>query len=149
VLPDGRALMLRPGHGALPVGRGAGGAPRILSIDVASDGAAAVSGFAQPSARAVTLVDGAPPAEDVVVGQGATDAEGRFAIILAAPLTPGPHAIVVNTPDGVARASVEVAATADPGERGFAAAPHGGGWRISWRLPRGGVQTTYVLGGAA
>jgi hypothetical protein len=150
VLPDGRALLLRPGHGALPVGGGSGaGAPRITSVDVASDGAAAVSGFARPGARAVTLVDGAPPPENVVVGQGAADADGRFAIILAGPLPPGAHALVVNTPDGVARAEVTVAAAADPGARALVAERQPQGWRIAWRLPRGGVQTTYVLGAAA
>ena len=149
LLPDGRSLMLRPGHGALPIGPGGRGAPRIFSIDVAVDGAAAVSGFAQPSARVVTVVDGAPPAEDVVVGQGATDADGRFAIILAQPLRPGPHVIVVNTPDGVAEARLEVQDPLDPGAAPFAAEQAGRGWRISWRLPRGGVQSTYVLGAPA
>ena len=147
VLPDGRAFVLRPGHGALPVARAPGSPePRILSIDVASDGAAAVSGYAQPSSRAVTVVDGTPPAEDLSVGQGSADASGRFAIILASPLAPGPHAVVVNTPEGVARAQVQVTAPDDPGSQAFAARQAAGGWRISWRLPRGGVQTTYVLG---
>ena len=149
LLPDGRVLLLRPGHGALPIGPAARSAPRIFSIDVAVDGAAAVSGFAQPSARVVTVVDGVPPADDVVVGQGATDAGGRFAIILAQPLTVGPHTVVVNTPDGVAQATLQVQAPLDPAAGAFSAARDGAGWRISWRLPRGGVQTTYVLDAAA
>lgn len=144
LLPDGRALMLRPGHGALPVGPNPGGPPRIVSIDVASDGAAAVSGFAPPSARAVSVVDGAPPAEELIVGQGAADRNGRFAIILASPLTPGPHSVVVNTPQGVALARLSVAVPTDLGERAFEASREGGDWRVSWRLPRGGVQTTYL-----
>ena len=144
VLPDGRALMLRAGHGALPVGGGVSGPPRIVSVDVASDGAAAVSGFAPPLSRVVTVVDGAPPAEELIVGQGTADREGRFAVILASPLPPGPHQVVVNTPQGVARTQVPVSPAAEPGAAGVTAARDSFGWRISWRLPGDGVQTTYI-----
>lgn len=144
VLPGGPHLILRPGHGALPVGPAPEGGPRIVSLDLASDGAAAVSGYAQPSTRAATVVDGVPPAEGVVVGQGATDRDGRFAIILATPLLRGEHSVVVNTPDGVASVTARIAPIPDLGERPFIATRDPDGWRITWRLPRGGVQTTYV-----
>lgn len=144
VLPGGPHLILRPGHGALPVGPAPQGGPRIVSLDIASDGAAAVSGYAQPSTRAATVVDGVPPAEGVVVGQGATDRDGRFAIILATPLQGGEHSVVVNTPDGVARVTARIAPTPELGGRPFVATRDPEGWRITWRLPRGGVQTTYV-----
>ena len=144
VLPGPSALLLRPGHGALPVGPAPSEGARIVSIDVASDGAAAVSGLAAPSSPAVTRIDGVPPDPNIAVGSGAADASGRFSIILARPLGPGEHLVEVSTPGGVARANVAVAPL-DPGPAPFVAASDPAGWRVAWRAPGGGVQTTYVL----
>jgi hypothetical protein len=148
VLPDAPALLLRPGHGALPVASTPAGRPRILSIDVAADGAAAVSGVGPPSAPAVTRIDGVAPGDGTAVGSGATDAAGRFSIILARPLGPGSHLIEVNTPSGLARAQVGVS-PADPGTLPFVATRDASGWRVAWRAPGSAVQTTYVLAPSA
>ena len=148
VLPGGPALLLRPGHGAIPVAGGPADRPRIISVDVASDGAAAVSGVAQPVVPAVTRIDGVPPGAGTAVGSGATDRRGRFSIILASPLGPGDHLIEVNTPGGAARATLSVAPS-DPGPLPFVATRGPSGWRVAWRAPGGGVQTTYVLAPAA
>jgi hypothetical protein len=145
VLPGAPPLLLRPGHGAMPLATGAG-APRIVSVDVASDGAAAVSGLAQPAAPVVTRVDGVPPAQDEAVGSGGADSQGRFSVILAQPLGPGEHAIEVNTPGGAARTRIAVAPAAS-GPATFVADRTAEGWRVTWRAPGGGVQTTYVLPG--
>ena len=148
VLPGAPALLLRPGHGAVPVAAAPAARPRIVSIDVATDGAAAVSGLAQPSAPAVTRIDGAAPPAGTAVGSGATDARGRFSIILARPLGPGGHRIEVETPSGVARTDLLVE-PADPGALPFLATSGPAGWRVAWRAPGGGVQTTYVLAAAS
>lgn len=143
VLPRAPDFVLRPGYGALPLEAGSG-PPRVLSVDVGPDGAAAVSGLARPSARVVARVDGAQPAA-TGLGQGTSDAQGRFTVILDRPLAPGARRLTLVASDGVAEAGVEVCEPASLGEAVFAAARTGAGWRLDWRLPGGGVQTTYVL----
>ena len=145
VLPDGSALLLREGYGALPVRGASAGGPRITSVDVGPDGAAAVSGFAAPSVPALTRIDGVAPPSGAAVGSGAADTSGRFSIILAQPLPPGTHLLEVNTPAGAARARVSVAPP-EPPAQGFAATPDPQGWRVVWRASGGGLQTTYVFG---
>jgi hypothetical protein len=148
LLPEGGSLLLRPGHGALPFAGERVEAPRIISVDVATDGAAAVSGLAAPAAPAVTRIDGVPPNSATAVGSGAADERGRFSIILARPLPPGQHLIEVNTAGGSARVRLTVA-PGSPSAAPFVAVPDAAGWRVSWRAPSGGVQTTYVLTRAA
>ena len=144
--PGAPVLIARPGAAALPApSRNA--RPVIAAIDYDAGGAAAVAGSAAPNARVQLSVDGQP--SDAVT----TDASGRFALAgpRTQPLSAAAHLFVVQTPAGATQASITLKPPADLKAQVYRAVRDAEGWRIDWRLPGGGVQTTLVVepGGAA
>lgn len=134
ILPGGRAVRLRAGAGAIPLTAPADRL-RILAIDYDRDGGAVVSGQATPGAALVLRIDG-------VDAQGKADTSGYFSIAATEPLSPQPHQILVAG-DGEARITLS-AVRAAPLEAPVRAVREGGGWRIEWLTPGGGVQTTVI-----
>ncbi len=136
--PDGRAAELRAGAGARVLAT-ASRPPRILAIDFDRDGGAVVSGVGAARADVGLRVNRTAGGTSTV-----TD-DGRFAIALARPLTVDSHEFEVAGEGGEDRV---VAATQRPeplGEAVYRATPVDGGWRIDWRTPAGGVQTTLLV----
>ena len=139
VLPGGwpAAALLRSGAGTVSLA-GRAGKPLLLAADLDSSGAAVVSGWAKPGQAVRILVDGA------VASDGTATAEGRFAVSLPKPLAQGARKVQAVTADGAAQAGVEVSAAPNfPGV--LRAGRLGSGWRLDWRTPAGGVQTTELF----
>ena len=135
ILPEGRAVRLRAGAGAIPLTAPVGRL-RILAIDYDRDGGAVVSGQATPGATLVLRVDG-------IDAQGKADANGRFSIAATEPLSPQSHQILVAG-DGEDRIVLNAGRAGDLTAAPVEAVREAGGWRIDWLTPGGGVQTTVI-----
>ncbi len=152
------ALLVRAGYGAAPIGHegddeGGGKAPddktpdqkdgalRLTAVDIDGGGGGAVSGYAAPGATVRFLLDGQP------VGGGQGDASGRFVLLDLNTRVPFAHGVHRVTVESLGRAvETEVAvAEPDPGSGLFQAGRQGPAWRVDWRLPAGGAQTTLVF----
>lgn len=129
----GSALVLRPGAPAAPLE----GAPLLAAVDYDGGGGLAVSGRTAPGTAVRVLLDG------VVAGETEADATGLYGVRLASPAAPGPHDIQVNA--GGLRVERRLVLAAAPPDGVVGSAPMEGGWRVAWRPPGGGAQTTYVL----
>ncbi len=138
LLPGGGGALLRAGAGARPLDMAAAG-PAILAVDFDSKGGAVVSGVAGARAALQLWLDGARRLN------GRAGSDGAFSLALNEPLTFTTHRFEVI--DGAHHADLAVAfspagaLTAGP----YRAAPMGGGWRIDWITPGGGLQTTLLL----
>lgn len=135
---DSRAAELRAGAGArvlAPASR----PPRILAIDYDGDGGAVVSGVGTERADVGLRVNRA------AAGNSTVTEAGRFSIALARPLAAGTHEFEVAGEGGEDLAVAAIQRPAPLGEAVYRAAPLNGGWRIDWRTPAGGVQTTLLL----
>jgi hypothetical protein len=143
VLPGGdpRAVLLRPGAGALAFD-GGGSTVRVTAVDYDSGGAAVVSGLAPAGGPVRVLIDGQLAVE------GLAGPNGRFSLTLPKPLAPGGRTLQVVTAKALAAASVTITAPAPPADAPYVASAQGGGWRIDWKTPGGGPQTTLLPGGA-
>lgn len=144
--PGGLAAQLRAGSGAVALGPRPA-APEILAVDFDRKGGTVISGAA-PDANPVALkVDGAAQ-EPVRV-----DPDGRFMAPLNEPLRPGSHVLAAATRQGAHGEATLTVSPAEPLVGGpFRAALAGGGWRIDWLTPGGGVQSTVLFdrqGGAS
>lgn len=142
VIPRRGAAQLRAGAGAVDLDAGAP-SPAILAVDIDAKGGAVVSGRAAARARVQLAIDG------VVRADGASTADGRFALALEAPLAFGAHGLaVVGFPQTGFQMLIEP--TAAPISGPFSARAVGSAWRIDWVTPGGGFQTTYLVrpGGA-
>jgi hypothetical protein len=138
--PGGAAAELRAGAGAQVIAP-ASAAPRILAVDFDRKGGAVISGVATPGSSVVLTVDAAARA------QSRADLAGRFSLALDEPLASGTHSLAASTPAGQARAVADVTPAPHIAHAPFDAAPiAGGGWRIDWMTPGGGVQSTLLLG---
>jgi len=132
------ALLARSGFGAVALGP-APGKVQLVALDYDGGGGTAVAGLAQPNTEVRLTLDDAP------AGIGQTDAAGRFAIL--APnrrLASGAHSLSVEARSGVARRDT-VVILPQPLTTPFRATRQPGAWRVDWRLPGGGVQTTLVF----
>lgn len=143
--PAAAAVLARPGFGSLRVDARLG-ILRIACIDYDGGGGGAVSGATAPHAPVRLLLD------EVPVGAGVADDEGRFTLLdmdARRPLSMGPHVLRVETRIGGQTAGVEGRWTfgppVDPGAAVFKASRVDAAWRIDWRIPGGGVQTTIVF----
>jgi hypothetical protein len=158
------ALLVRAGYGAAPIGGAAdakgddakgdddrgdddktadqkGGALMLTAVDIDGGGGGAVSGYATPRATVRFLLDGQP------VGGGQGDASGRFVLLdlnTRVPFAHGAHRVRVESQGRAVETEVAVAEP-DPGAGVFQAGRQGPAWRVSWRLPAGGAQTTLVF----
>jgi hypothetical protein len=132
-------MLLRPGAGALGLGRGEDG-PAIIAIDYDAGGGAAVAGLAPPNTPVRLSLDGAD------AGEGQTDAQGRFAVLAAnRTLAPGARTVEVETAAGVAQARLVVSPPGSLQGAAYRAVRQERGWRIDWAPRGGGVQTTIVF----
>ena len=142
VLPssDMPAALLRAGDGALPIARG-DGRLQIAALDYDDGGGGAVSGFAKPGSSIRFMLDGQP------AGGGEADRRGEFSLLdlsVRMPFSMGPHTVRLDQRGE----SVALQITAKPatlGQDAFHAAREGDAWRIDWRVPGGGTQTTLVF----
>jgi hypothetical protein len=138
--PGPLALTLRAGFAGVPAGQGQRGRLELTNVDYDGGGAAG-GGFAPPLSRVRLTLDGG------VVGLTNADAQGRFAVLATERnITPGPHRIRVDTPEGLSlEEPVELNLMNLPPDQPFAAARAPGGWLIGWRIPGGGVQSSLVF----
>lgn len=138
--PGTPALTLRAGFAASAAGQGRPGQLQLVSLDF-DGGGAAVGGFAPPGSPVRLKVD------DELAGVTRADAQGRFAVLSTVRnVSPGPHRIRVETPQGLSlEAPVQLAQPALAADQPFAASAAPGGWLIRWQLPGGGVQSSRVF----
>ena len=146
VLPsqDTPALLLRSGFGAVPIEQGAtrrGDPLTLATLEYDGGGGGSVSGFAAPGASVRFFIDGQP------VGGGQGDVTGRFALLdlnAHEPLGLGPRLVRIESRGQAVEVKASVTQP-DPGPSIFHAARDGDLWRVDWRLPAGGAQTTIVF----
>jgi hypothetical protein len=119
---------------------------RIQAIDYDGAGGGAVSGRAPAHAPVRLFIDGQ------TVGSSQADAGGAFTILdvnARAPLSPGPHTFRIEASWRGRVADAEglwpVAPGLPPTGSLFRAQRESGAYRIDWRLPGGGFQTTVVF----
>lgn len=138
----GEVALLRAGAGARRLAAESS-SPRILTVDVDREGGAVVSGVASPGAGLNVRVD------RVTRGGARTEDDGRFNISLTDALTPGVHDIQVAGEGGETAIAVAVSPAAPLVNGPVRADRTAAGWRVDWMTPGGGIQTTYLIGGAS
>jgi len=132
------AAELRSGAGARLL-QGGAGKLQIDAVDFDDTGAAVVSGWAAPNQPLRVLLDG------VVADESTAGATGRFSLALPKPLVAGRRALQIVVPNGAkVRADLEVG-PASPFAGAMRAFKHGSSWRIDWKTPAGGDQTTILF----
>ncbi len=146
VTPAGQAAQIRSGAGAMVLAGGgeAPRAPRILAVDFDRAGAGrpvavVVSGVGVAGRTVILSSDGAPR------GRALVGADGRFSLVLDAPLSAGRHRFEAVEDAARDTAEVDLSAAAPLAGAPFRATPLAGGWRIDWLTPGGGEQSTVVL----
>jgi len=138
VAPDGAAARLRAGGGTEGLPRGAHGLT-ALALDYDNHRAAALAGLAAPGDAVSLRVDG------VERGQAVADRAGRFTLPLNEPLDAGAHGFDLTSASGEQQFAVTIDTPAPLTQGPFVAARQGRAWRIDWRTPGGGEQTTLLL----
>jgi hypothetical protein len=136
--PDGAVARLKAGGGtqaAAPAKPGL--AP--LALDYDNQRAATLSGVAAPHETVTVRVDG------VERSQATADSAGRFVLPLPQ-LTAGAHEFDLMGAAQEVRFSARIDTPAALATAPYAATRMGQGWRIDWRTPGGGGQTTLILG---
>ena len=132
----GKAVFMRPGAPSLPLVSQGGG---LAIIDYDSAGAFAVVGRVAPRAPVNLTVDGELRARTT------SDANGMFSAVTQIP-PPGGSSVTVKVEAEAAGATwhrdVPVSAATTQIDT---AVPSGDGWRVDWRLPGGGAQTTLIF----
>jgi len=138
IAPDGAVARLRTGGGTQASAPSTPGLA-ALALDYDNQRAATLSGVSGPHETVIVRVDG------VERSQTRADAGGRFVASLQ-PLTAGSHQFDVMG----ATQQIHFTATVDtpqtPAAAPYTAKREGQGWRIDWRTPGGGGQTTLILG---
>jgi len=135
---------LRAGSGALEPGAAPRGELRISAIDFdppreAAPVAAVVSGSAPPNRDVDILVDGVPRA------RVAAGSDGRFEAALDGPIAVGSHEVTAREAGRQSGATIDLDSSAPLGRSPISARSISGGWRIDWRTPGGGEQSTLLL----
>jgi len=132
-----KATLLRPGAAAAPVTSTAMG---IVTVDYDSAGAMRVSGRVAPHATVNVMVN------DVSWPQpAASGAKGAYSAVtqIAPPsATPVDIALTAEAAGAAWKRTISVSAPASDQDT-VTAIP--GGWRVDWRMPGGGMQTTLVF----
>ena len=139
--PGPPAVLMRAGYGAMPIEAGQG-AFHIETIDYDGAGGAAVSGVAAPRSVLRLVMD------DKAVGAGQADDQGRFTVLdlsSQSPMTRGAHTLRVESQTKAVQGPLTVSTPPDLPDSPFRATRVPDGWRIDWRIPGGGVQTTMVF----
>jgi hypothetical protein len=138
ITPSGQAAQLRAGSGAMAL-HTPGAAPVILAADFDSKGGAVISGQGPVAGSLSLQVDGAAPAPVRV------DGDGRFMLSLNEPLVAGSHVLTITGAGHRTAATLTVSPAEPPAAGPFTAEPAAGGWRIDWRTPGGGLQSTVLF----
>lgn len=130
-----KAVVLRPGGASLPLG---GNAAALATADYDSAGGLAVAGQVAPDTLVELTVDG------IVIGQARSDAAGRYR--LSAQIAPPGDTQVtleLNIAAGRDHASEVLPVSRPIGQDRVTQLEQA--WRVDWKLPGGGVQTTIVF----
>jgi hypothetical protein len=135
--PGPVAVELRSGVGALVLG-GAPGRLSLVAADTDASGVVLLSGWAGGGRPLRVSIDGA------AADEGVADAAGRFALSLPKPLSPGEHAVRLESPTEAIGATIDTT-PAPPMTSVLRAAPRKSGWRLDWATPAGGIQTTELF----
>ncbi len=136
--PDGTVARLKAGGGTQAAAPGKPGLA-ALAIDYDNQRAATLSGVAAPHETVTVRVDG------VERSQANADSAGRFVLPLPQ-LTAGAHEFDLMGATQEVRFSASVDTPAALAQAPYAATRVGQGWRVDWRTPGGGPQTTLILG---
>jgi hypothetical protein len=137
ILPGAPTVaLLRAGAGAQVLGDRTG--LHILAVDLDNGGAVAVSGRAPAGATVRVLIDG------VQAMQAAPGADGRFTITLPKALLPGQHEIQAMTAAAAVSTRIALGPIIPPADGPYRISAIGGGWRLDWITPGGGLQTTLL-----
>ncbi|HXQ17671.1 MAG TPA: hypothetical protein VN814_23890 [Caulobacteraceae bacterium] len=136
--PDGAVARLKAGGGTQAAAPGKAGLA-ALALDYDNQRAATLSGVAAPHETVTVRVDG------VERSQADADSGGRFVLPLPQ-LTTGAHEFDLMGAAQEVRFSASVDTPAALAQAPYAATRVGQGWRIDWRTPGGGGQTTLILG---
>jgi hypothetical protein len=135
--PDGEAVLLRAGAGALRVGRG--GKNTLDAVDFDREGGAVISGRAPAGALLSIHVDGRKLAE------GRADAKGRYAIALTQQPLSGRRQIDVFGDATENPVTLDITPAPPLAAGPFRASAVDAGLRIDWMTPGGGAQSTVLL----
>ncbi len=131
-----KAVLLRPGSPAAPVTPPGLG---IVAIDYDSAGALGISGRVAPRAAVNLVVNGELRAQPI------SDTNGKYSAVTQVPPPSGtPMAITLTAEAAGAEWKRTISVSAPTGDQDAVSAV-AGGWRIDWRIPGGGVQTTLVF----
>ena len=139
--PDGVVARLKAGGGTQAAAPGKPGLA-ALALDYDNQRAATLSGVSGPHETVTARVDG------VQRSQANADSAGRFVLPLPQ-LTAGVHEFDLMGATQEVHFSASVDAPAALTQAQYAATRVGQGWRIDWRTPGGGGQTTLILGPSA
>jgi hypothetical protein len=139
-LPTGEpAAILRAGGGAVALGPPST-ALRIAAVDYDGSGWAFISGQGAPGAAVRLQIDRAAPSDTHA------DASGRFMFTLKpTELSAGRHQLLIGSGAASASAAIAVSPAGPLSEAPFLATRAPGAWRIDWRTPGGGVQSSLIL----
>jgi hypothetical protein len=135
--PAGEAVLLRAGAGAIRVGRQ--GRSGVDAVDFDREGGAVVSGRAPANAELRIHIDGDQTAE------GRADAQGRYVVAPAQPISAGTHQIDVFGDAAENSVTIDAQPAAPISSGPFRVAAVAGALRIDWMTPGGGVQSTLLL----
>ncbi|MEJ0065269.1 MAG: hypothetical protein WDM85_07300 [Caulobacteraceae bacterium] len=138
IAPDGAVARLRTGGGTQASAPAKAGSRPWRSTTTTS-APATLSGVSGPHESVIVRVDG------VERSQARADAAGRFVAPLQ-PLTAGSHEFDLMGATQQIHFTATVDAPATPATAPYTARREGQGWRIDWRTPGGGGQTTLILG---
>ena len=137
--PGPPGLLARAGSAAQVLGA-APKAARVVALDYDGEGGAAVAGFAPPGGQIRLSLDGQP------AGVDQANAKGRFAVMAPNRRLPAGQRRIEIEVQGAPPASVEAEVSPpQPLSAPYRATRQNGAWRIDWRPPGGGVQTTLVF----
>ena len=135
--PEGEAVLLRAGAGALRVGRN--GKNTLDAVDFDREGGAVISGRAPAGALLSIHVDGRKLAE------GRADAKGRYAIALTQQPLSGRRQIDVFGDATENPVTLDITPAPPLAAGPFRASAVDAGLRIDWMTPGGGAQSTVLL----
>jgi len=132
----GHAVLLRAGAASRTL---SARPPIIAVVDFDAAGGAGAAGKIIPNVEVRLTLDG------VAATQGRTDAKGRYVLRFSPPA--GLHRLRVVAAGRSEERAVDFTASPEPPAGPFASQRIADGWRVDWKPPGGGVQTTLIFSG--
>ncbi len=131
-----RAVLLRPGAPAQPIA-----APNlgITVVDYDSAGALGVVGRVAPHAGVNLVVEGEVRAQPI------SDPNGMYSAVTQIPPPTDATAMVAVSAEAAGAQWKRAVPVSRPAADQDAVTAIDGGWRVDWRMPGGGIQTTLVF----